>query len=213
MTNPMPWTPSRTERALKLWTDGCSATEIMRILGGGLTRNAVIGKLNRIGAPKRAPVARDAAAWINRPKSPAFNAWPQDKAEELRRLYVEEELNPTVIAERFGMGRTAITSKLIRMGVPMRPTVTAIKAMKAEAVKRQRENRSVGPIPVDIWAPIGPTVGLLDLHSHSCRWPIGDQYCGATKERGSYCGLHGAIAYSGIPAIKATRPHGMERRG
>jgi len=211
MATPMPWTPARTERALKLWTDGCSATEIMRILGGGLTRNAVIGKLNRIGAPKRAPAARDAAAWINRPKSPALNAWPQDKADELRRLYVEEGLTPSVIAERFGLGRTAITSKLIRMGVPMRPTV---KALKAEAVKRERTvDRSSRPMPADVWAPIGPTVGLMELHSHSCRWPIGDAYCGAKKSRGSYCRTHGAIAYTGRPQFKPRRGHGVERRG
>jgi hypothetical protein len=97
------------------------------------------------------------------------------------------------------------------MGVPMRPTV---KALKAEAVKRERTvDRSPQPMPADVWAPIGPTVGLMELHSHSCRWPIGEGYCGAEKSRGSYCGHHAAIAYTGLPQFKPRRGHGVERRG
>jgi len=43
------WTDDRVDRLTQLWTDGLSAREIARALGGGVTRNAVIGKLHRLG--------------------------------------------------------------------------------------------------------------------------------------------------------------------
>lgn len=42
------WDETRTARALKLWGEGKSATEIARALGG-VTRNGVIGKMHRLG--------------------------------------------------------------------------------------------------------------------------------------------------------------------
>ncbi|WBT40147.1 GcrA family cell cycle regulator [Hyphomicrobium sp. DMF-1] len=46
------WTEERTERARRLWFTGHSAQQVANSLGGGITRNAVIGKMNRIGAIK-----------------------------------------------------------------------------------------------------------------------------------------------------------------
>ena len=43
------WTAARTEHLIRLWTDGWSATECAKTLGCGLTRNSVIGKINRLG--------------------------------------------------------------------------------------------------------------------------------------------------------------------
>src|SRR3954471_17849588 len=43
------WTEERIERLTKLWTEGFSASQIAADLGGGLTRNAVLGKANRLG--------------------------------------------------------------------------------------------------------------------------------------------------------------------
>ena len=40
--------------ASSLWQQGKSGSEIAAILGDGLTRNAVIGKINRLGIAKRA---------------------------------------------------------------------------------------------------------------------------------------------------------------
>lgn len=50
------WTPARIERMKQLWADGKSASQIAAELGG-ITRNAVIGKLNRENVPRRAPKA------------------------------------------------------------------------------------------------------------------------------------------------------------
>jgi len=49
----MGWTDERVELLKKLWQDGLSASQIARQLGG-VTRNAVIGKVRRMGLPFRA---------------------------------------------------------------------------------------------------------------------------------------------------------------
>ncbi len=43
------WTDERIALATKLWRDGLTAQAIANRLGGGLSRNAVVGKLTRIG--------------------------------------------------------------------------------------------------------------------------------------------------------------------
>ena len=43
------WTDDRLARVKKLWSEGRSASEIARDLGGGVTRNAVIAKIHRLG--------------------------------------------------------------------------------------------------------------------------------------------------------------------
>lgn len=48
----MNWTDERTERLKALWAEGYSASQIARQLGG-LTRNAVIGKVHRLGLSGR----------------------------------------------------------------------------------------------------------------------------------------------------------------
>ncbi|HLN08315.1 MAG TPA: GcrA family cell cycle regulator [Xanthobacteraceae bacterium] len=49
----MSWTDERVENLKKLWSDGLSASQIAAELGG-ITRNAVIGKVHRLGLSGRA---------------------------------------------------------------------------------------------------------------------------------------------------------------
>ena len=58
----MSWTDERVELLKKLWSDGLSASQIAAELGG-ITRNAVIGKVHRLGLSGRAksPSTRRAA--------------------------------------------------------------------------------------------------------------------------------------------------------
>jgi GcrA cell cycle regulator len=49
----MSWNDERVELLKKLWTDGLSASQIAGELGG-VTRNAVIGKVHRLGLSGRA---------------------------------------------------------------------------------------------------------------------------------------------------------------
>src|SRR5271165_1980053 len=56
MTNEatMSWTDERVEQLKQAWTEGKSASQIANLLGHGLTRNAVIGKVHRLGLASRA---------------------------------------------------------------------------------------------------------------------------------------------------------------
>ena len=59
MTDPatLVWTDERLEQLKKLWAEGLSITQIGLELG--LSRNAVVGKVHRIGLPKRgSPIVR-----------------------------------------------------------------------------------------------------------------------------------------------------------
>lgn len=53
----MAWTDDRVEILSKLWADGLSASQIAKQLGG-VTRNAVIGKVHRLGLSGRAKPSR-----------------------------------------------------------------------------------------------------------------------------------------------------------
>ena len=60
----MAWTEERVELLRKLWTEGLSASQIARQMGG-VTRNAVIGKVHRLGLSGRATPARVSTARIS----------------------------------------------------------------------------------------------------------------------------------------------------
>ena len=53
----MSWTDERVELLKKLWAEGLSASQIANQLGG-VTRNAVIGKVHRLGLSGRATTSR-----------------------------------------------------------------------------------------------------------------------------------------------------------
>ena len=50
----MSWTDERVERLSTLWLEGRSASQIAAELGEGVSRNAVIGKVHRLGLSGRA---------------------------------------------------------------------------------------------------------------------------------------------------------------
>ena len=56
----MSWTDERVELLRKLWTEGHSASQISAELGLGVTRNAVIGKVHRLGLSGRPKTANAA---------------------------------------------------------------------------------------------------------------------------------------------------------
>jgi GcrA cell cycle regulator len=77
MTDAASWTDERVELLKKLWNDGLSASRIASELGG-VTRNAVIGKVHRLGlsgrakAPSSAASAPRARKVTPRPVAPVF---------------------------------------------------------------------------------------------------------------------------------------------
>lgn len=62
------WTDDRVETLKKLWADGLSASQIAAELGGGVTRNAVIGKVHRLGLSGRGKTSPSAGQ--PRPRKP-----------------------------------------------------------------------------------------------------------------------------------------------
>lgn len=66
----MSWNDERIDRLSRLWLEGRSASQIAAELGQGVTRNAVIGKVHRLGLSGRARVPSSASAVRPRPKVP-----------------------------------------------------------------------------------------------------------------------------------------------
>jgi len=71
----MSWTDERVERLKKLWADGLSASQIAAQLGG-VSRNAVIGKVHRLNLPGRAKSGGQASVRTKRttaaPRAPNY---------------------------------------------------------------------------------------------------------------------------------------------
>ena len=79
----MAWTDDRVETLKKMWGEGQSASQIAKELGG-VTRNAVIGKVHRLGLSNRATTTtaktESKAAAPKKPSKP--KAAPKPKADK-----------------------------------------------------------------------------------------------------------------------------------
>ena len=71
----MGWTEERVELLKKLWLDGLSASQIAKQLGG-VTRNAVIGKVHRLGLSGRAAPSQPTRPVFKAPRAPRPAAPP-----------------------------------------------------------------------------------------------------------------------------------------
>jgi len=65
----MGWTDERVEILKKLWLEGLSASQIAKQLGG-VTRNAVIGKVHRLGLSGRAAPSQPTRPAFKAPRAP-----------------------------------------------------------------------------------------------------------------------------------------------
>ena len=73
----MSWTDERVATLSKLWAEGLSASQIAAELGG-VTRNAVIGKVHRLGLSGRVKPASTSAKRVKRAtKSGGYNSAPR----------------------------------------------------------------------------------------------------------------------------------------
>lgn len=86
----MGWTDERVEQLKSLWTEGLSASQIARALGG-VTRNAVIGKVHRLGLAGRAGPTR-----VERVRSPSAHK-PAVRLAAPEPMVVEEA--PVILAD------------------------------------------------------------------------------------------------------------------
>jgi GcrA cell cycle regulator len=98
----MSWTDDRVDLLKKLWQEGLSASQIAGRLGG-VTRNAVIGKVHRLGLSGRATTSRMKSS---RPRARAATArraqqrpnFRQLGNPALRNLYHQGDVEPYVPA-------------------------------------------------------------------------------------------------------------------
>jgi GcrA cell cycle regulator len=86
---PLPWTDARVETLKALWLSGLSAAQVAAALGG-VTRNAVIGKLHRLGVAGRAGASPPDGGAPTRP--PVSRLAPTPSQRSARRLRPRAQL-------------------------------------------------------------------------------------------------------------------------
>ncbi len=93
----MAWTDERVELLKKLWSDGLSASQIANRMGG-VTRNAVIGKVHRLGLSGRATPAKPQRGCAS---VPSLSVSPlTEEADDLEPLAAEPEfIAPATLSE------------------------------------------------------------------------------------------------------------------
>ncbi|SIQ03967.1 GcrA cell cycle regulator [Rhizobium sp. RU35A] len=171
----MNWTDERVEKLKRLWADGLSASQIAAQLGG-VSRNAVIGKVHRLNLPGRAkaggatqaasrPQARNTSA----PRAPNFAA----------------------------RATTASATRTVTRPVG----ATVVKEEIEIEVTQQPEFEA----PANVVVPMSRRLSLTDLTERTCKWPMGDplkddfHFCGAESgESSPYCRYHARLAYQPV---------------
>ena len=184
----MSWTDERVETLKKMWGDGQSASQIAKELGG-VTRNAVIGKVHRLGLSNRAgsaPVAAKPAA-KDKPEVEETAAQP---AAELVAALVPHAPIPMSAARR----------AIIPAGQPLPPQPSANEiSPEALATVREVEKKA-------------KRITLMELTERTCKWPIGDPatddfwFCGLGVQSGKpYCEAHVGVAFQPMSARRDRR--------
>ena len=197
----MSWTDDRVEILKKMWGEGQSASQIAKELGG-VTRNAVIGKVHRLGLSNRTATAAPAAA-------PATAAKPEAKAKPAAKPAAakpkaepapeaaEPEAVEAVPAVRPNLPARA---KIIPAGQPLPPQPSA-NEISPEALAKVSEVEKKSK-----------KIGLMDLTERTCKWPVGDPatddfwFCGLPVQQGKpYCEAHVGVAFQPMSA-RRVRP-------
>ena len=169
----MSWTDERVELLKKLWGEGQSASQIAKELGG-ITRNAVIGKVHRLGLSNRntGGSKSDASEKATKSATEPVKAKPQAK---------ETEQKPTPIPAR---------RQIIPAGQPLPPQPSA-NEISPEALAKVTEVEKKAK-----------KISLLELTERTCKWPIGDPatpdfwFCGLPTQSGKpYCEAHVGVAF------------------
>lgn len=168
------WTDERVSLLKQLWGEGKTAKEIAGLLGGGLTRNAVIGKAHRLKLSGR-------VSPIQQNKSIAQKA-VENKARATGKL------KDTVRAK--ASKAAAAKAQSGAEGNAEAAPVRARRTEVPEELMRAQSNNGKG-------------VSLLEINDRMCRWPVGDpqdkdfHFCGARCDSSQpYCDTHAQIAFN-----------------
>ncbi|MBW4961163.1 GcrA family cell cycle regulator [Sulfitobacter sp. CW3] len=190
----MSWTDDRVEILKKMWGEGQSASQIAKELGG-VTRNAVIGKVHRLGLSNRtttgAAAPATAAPKAEAKPKPAAKAAVKPKAEP------KEEEVEAAPAPRSNLPARA---KIIPAGQPLPPQPSA-NEISPEALAKVSEIEKKSK-----------KIGLMDLTERTCKWPVGDPatddfwFCGLPVQQGKpYCEAHVGVAFQPMSARRDRR--------
>lgn len=144
-------------------------------------------------------------------------AWTDEMVEGLRQMW-DEGLTANEIAKRLGVSKNSIVGKVHRLCLKARPSPIKRKDVVEETVV-DNVQEVVPETEVVVEKTIEVTVKknkksekngnikLVELDSHTCRWPLGDPrdddfcFCGKKIRLGqTYCDEHSAQAY--VKAIK-----------
>ncbi|MCK0095502.1 GcrA cell cycle regulator [Yoonia sp. F2084L] len=195
----MSWTDERVETLKKMWGEGQSASQIAKELGG-VTRNAVIGKVHRLGlsnragsggsASKAAPKEKPAAA-----AKPAAKPAPKPKAAPASMPPKEEpELDEN------GIPISAARRAIIPAGQPLPPQPSA-NEISPEALAKVSEVEKTAK-----------RISLMELTEKTCKWPVGDPatedfwFCGLAVQQGKpYCEAHVGVAFQPMSSRRDRR--------
>ena len=179
----MSWTDERVDLLSRLWLEGKSASQIAGLLGGGLTRNAVIGKVHRLGLAGR--VKANAAT----PKPAETGADAMEAAETATCVASVRRAAPRVSVT---MSPSAPASAIARTIGATALSLDTAPAQALKAVVASEENV----------VPLSLKVTIVELRENMCKWPIGDpssmefRYCGSPARAATpYCAHHGKVAY------------------
>ena len=97
ITQDMAWTEEKTEQLKKLWAEGHTASQIARMLGEDISRNAVIGKAHRLNLAGRTQSRMISSPRINnnqyQPKKGAIQRKIR-RPRGLRAIVIEKDFEP-----------------------------------------------------------------------------------------------------------------------
>lgn len=203
----MSWTDERVELLKKMWTEGQSASQIAKELGG-VTRNAVIGKVHRLGLSNRAGTGAAPSAPAASPAKPAAKekpaapaapkaARPELKAASKAKPAAEEE---TAADEPEAIPMSAARRAIIPAGQPLPPQPSA-NEISPEALAKVSEVEKTAK-----------KLSLMELTEKTCKWPVGDPatdnfwFCGLPVQQGKpYCEAHVGVAFQPMSARRDRR--------
>jgi GcrA cell cycle regulator len=192
----MSWTDERVETLKAMWAEGKSASQIAKELGG-VTRNAVIGKVHRLGLSNRVGGAdrpEDELDHLDVPEEPGPE--PEDDSPAARPA-------PAAAPARPAAKDPAPAARPKTPGQPL-PPQPAGSEISAEALANLAEV-----------AKKARRLSLMQLSERTCKWPIGDPatddfwFCGLPAVPGKpYCETHVAVAFQPMSARRDRRAGG-----
>ena len=198
----MSWTDERVETLKRMWGEGQSASQIAKELGG-VTRNAVIGKVHRLGLSNRttgaaaAPAAKSAA---KEKPAPAAKTKPKAKPAKAAEPAPAEKPAKEEPATQSAAPVSPARKAIIPAGQPLPPQPSA-NEISPEALASVREVEKKAK-----------KLSLMELTERTCKWPIGDPatedfwFCGLNVQQGKpYCEAHVGVAFQPMSSRRDRR--------